>query len=159
MFQNIDYLFFYRQLKNLRREKEEAEAKMEEAKATSKRLVAENNKLHADWVAKEQKNASTVDKLKQDIASQKQEIALLKGKAVQEKSLTIQSEAKSYLEFVMFMNEHLLLESEELPKLIDNLSNRAVKNFGGAMKIPNKPDYNKLLLEIVNQSTPTPSVS
>ena len=132
---------------------------MEEAKATSKRLVAEKDKLQTDWANREQKNAMTIEKLKKEISSQKQETERTKVKAGQDKLSAIQSETKPYLEFVIFMNEHLLLESEELPKLIGNLSNRAEKSNGGAMKIPNKPNYNKLLLEIVNQSTSTAFVS
>jgi len=65
------------------------------------------------------------------------------------------------LDFVHFANELLLLESEELPKLIGNLTLRVQKSahpgstgvLQALNKIPKDPNYDNLKLEIVNQPT------
>ena len=60
------YIFFYyfRQMRTLRQEKEEADGKVEEAKGNSKRLMAEKNQLKSEMEQREQKSAAIIQNLK-----------------------------------------------------------------------------------------------
>jgi len=152
-----------RQNRNLAREKEDADKKVEEAKDTSKRLISEKKFLQSQMDENMQKNASLIDKQRKDISSLKNEVKQTKLNASKEKFDMLYEETKSYQNFVGFMNEHLLLETEELPKLFTNLDIRAdaaataQPGNNGALqsllKIPKEPNYDDLRREILNQPT------
>merc|ERR1712008_427063 len=152
-----------RQNKNLAREKEDADKKVEEAKETSKRLISEKKFLQSQMDESGSKNANIIDKQRKDISSLKNEVKQTKINASKEKLEMLYEETKSYQNFVTFMNEHLLLETEELPKLFGNLAFRAEAaanaqpGNNGALQsllaIPREPNYDELRREILNQPT------
>ena len=105
----ILFLYNHRQNRNLAREKEDADKKVEEAKDTSKRLISEKKFLQSQMDENMQKNASIIDKQRKDISSLKNEVKQTKLNASKEKLEMLYEETKSYQNFVGFMNEHLLL--------------------------------------------------
>ena len=137
--------------------------KLEEAKTTSKRLMDETKYLKTDIEQKLQKSVIYTDKLKKDIANNKSEIERNKTKAYLEKGAIVQDEAQSYLDFVTFINDNLLFETEELPRLIGNLTSRSTSiaqqgfNEGVLQSLSKTPNYNNLKREILNQPTFTVS--
>ena len=155
-----------KQLNKIKSEKEETDKKNEEIRGTSKRLLEENKSLRKEIVERASKSQSQIDRLKNELRDARYEHERTKLKSEQELCRVIDEESKRYLEFVGFVNEHLHVESEELPKLIGSLNDRQekAKNISAdqiiatkqaLFSIPIQPDYNVLLLEIVSQ---TPSV-
>merc|ERR1740129_1265624 len=94
-----------------------------------------------------------------EIANNKNEIERNKTKAYLEKGAIVQDEAQSYLDFATFINDNLLFETEELPKLIGNLTSRSTSiaqqgyNEGILQSLSRTPNYNTLKREILNQPT------
>ena len=54
-------------MKTLKQEKEDTDTKVEEAKATSKRLLAEKNQLKSEMEQREQKSATIIEKIRQGL--------------------------------------------------------------------------------------------
>ena len=119
----------------------------------------ETKYLKTDMEQKHLKSVNFIDKLKKDISNNKNEIERNKTKAYLEKGAIVQDEAQSYLDFVTFINDNLLFETEELPKLIGNLTSRSASiaqqgyNEGILQSLSKTPNYNTLKREILNQPT------
>ena len=119
----------------------------------------ETKYLKTDMEQKHLKSVNFIDKLKKDIANNKNEIERNKTKAYLEKGAIVQDEAQSYLDFATFINDNLLFETEELPKLIGNLTSRSASiaqqgyNEGILQSLSKTPNYNTLKREILNQPT------
>jgi len=140
-----------------------------EARTTSKRLLEDNKTLREDLVNREQKSQQNYDRLKKDYDRLKADFDKATLEANQEVCLVVGGETKIFRDFVGFVNEHLLVESSELPRLIAGLSDRLEKSERTAPKqvqktkealfqIPINPNYEALLMEVVSQ-TPTPGAA
>ena len=127
--------------------------------------MSENKALQAEMQDNHLKSSKIIDNLKKDKSALKTEKNQIKLEANHEKIVMFQNETIAYLDFVNFMMEHLLLETEELPKLSGSLQNR-IDGASSAMSQPgnhgffqslqnitNAPNYDNLRREILNQPT------
>lgn len=130
------------------REKDDLAKKLDESRATSKRLTEENRQIKQSQCETQQTSRAKIESMTRENDRLSHELRRLRNKADNLVCNAVQEECARYAKFVSFTNEHLLPQSNELPVLYGNLVLRMDTVPQGSASLKLEPDYKKLLSEV-----------
>ena len=110
--------------------KGDLEKQLDEAKTITTRLLKENQQLKTNLLnkqAREQNQKIEFDDINKTLKKVREELTRASGKSIQDLCTVIRAETDQFTQFVKFVNDEFLSESQELPCFIAKLNERSFK--------------------------------